>query len=248
MPQLNQIIAVANGKKSHTQSVVTQIYHLLQKPQLFDGLTRTYRPKDDEGDRLPSEEKRLQCRVPDVVEEAVTAWSELFDIVATQEAANTRATANVKVNGTVIAHEVPVTVLLFLEKQLVDIHTFVSKWPTVDPSEDWEHSPEAACYASKPQETTRSKKVLRNHVKAEATKEHPAQVEVYTEDELVGYWRMTKFSGAVTEQEKREALARVRDLQEAVKMAREEANSATAEDYSISNDVFDFLFPKRSTG
>lgn len=39
--------------------------------------------------------------------------------------------------------------------------------------------------------------VPRNHVKAEATDKHPAQVEVYHEDVPVGYWTTVKFSGAL---------------------------------------------------
>jgi hypothetical protein len=38
MPKLNQIIAVANGKKSQTQSELTRIYHALQKSALLDGI------------------------------------------------------------------------------------------------------------------------------------------------------------------------------------------------------------------
>jgi hypothetical protein len=34
-------------------------------------------------------------------------------------------------------------------------------------------------------------------VKAEATEKHPAQVEVYHEDVVVGQWKTVKFSGAL---------------------------------------------------
>ena len=49
-------------------------------------------------------------------------------------------------------------------------------------------------------QTLRTKKVPRNHVKAEATEKHPAQVEVYYEDVAVGYWTTVKFSGALPAQ------------------------------------------------
>ena len=96
-----------------------------------------------------------------------------------------------------VLKDVPVTTLLFLEKQLVDIHTFVEKLPTLDPGEAWNYSPDVDHYVSESYQTTKTKKVLKNHVKAEATKEHPAQVETYTEDVVVGYWTTVKFSGAV---------------------------------------------------
>ena len=143
--------------------------------------------------------------------------TELFDIVATQDQANCIARANVTVDNVAVLKDVPVTTLLFLEKQLVDMHTFVEKLPTLDPGESWSYNPDVDHYASEPYQTSKTKKVMKNHVKAEATKEHPAQVETYTEDVIVGYWTTVKFSGAIPAKEKNEILDRVRKLQEAVK-------------------------------
>ena len=118
----------------------------------------------------------------------------------------------------------PVTYLLFLEKQLVDLHTFVKKLPVLDAAESWTFDESADCYATEPVQTVRTKKVPRNHVKAEATEKHPAQVEVYYEDVTVGYWKTVKFSGALPAKRVNELLERVEKLQQAVKFAREEAN------------------------
>ena len=165
----------------------------------------------------------------------VAALTELFDIVATQDQANCLSpVADVTVpDGVAVLKDVPVTTLLFLEKQLVDIHTFVEKLPALDPGETWGYNPDVDHYASEPYQTTKTRKVLKNHVKAEATKEHPAQVETYTEDVVVGYWTTVKFSGAIPAREKNEILDRVRKLQEAVKSAREEANSMAVESEKI---------------
>ena len=145
-------------------------------------------------------------------------------------------------NESALLKDVPVTHLLFLEKQLVDIHTFVEKLPTLDPAEAWQYNPEVDCFASDPYQTAKTKKVLKNHVKAEATKEHPAQVETYTEDVVVGYWTTVKFSGALPAREKNAILQRVRKLQEAVKSAREEANSVTVEPKKTGAEVFKYIF------
>ncbi len=82
----------------------------------------------------------------------------------------------------------------------------------------------------------------RNHVKAEATEKHPAQVEVYYEDVTVGYWRTVKFSGALTAQRVNELLDRVEKLQQAVKFAREEANNIEAEEPKVGERFFNYLF------
>ena len=242
MPKLNQIIAIAAGKKSQAQKAITEAHHALQKSAQLEGISRTYKPKDDEGEQLPPEKKLVQHRAEDAIAGVSAALVELFDIVATQDQANCQAKANVVVDGTALLKDVPVTTLLFLEKQLVDLHTFVEKLPTLDPGEAWHYSPDVDYHTSEPSQTTKTRKVLKNHVKAEATKEHPAQVETYTEDVIVGYWTTIKFSGAVPARERNEMLERVRKLQEAVKSAREEANGLEVTPKKIGAPVLKYIF------
>lgn len=242
MTKLCQIIAIANGTKGRTQKSISDIYHKLQKKELLQGISRKYQPRDDEGEQLPPESNKVRCTVRESIEEFTSSLCNLFNIVATQDLANTKAKADVRVDGQVVLADVPVTTLLFLEKQLVDIGTFASKIPTLETSEEWSYSEEADCYATPAQKSLRTKKVYKNHVKAEATEHHPAQVEVFTEDVVVGEWSTVKFSGAIPQSKKHEIETRVRKLQDAVKMAREEANSIEVTDVKIGPAVFDFLF------
>lgn len=246
MSKLCQVIAVANGTKGRAQKAITEAYHKMQKQELLSGIARRYRPKDEDGDQLPPESKKVHYRAQDAIGDVETALTELFDIVATQDTANTKASADVVVDGRTILSSIPVTHLLFLEKQLVDIGTFIGKLPTLDTSEEWDYSEEANCFATNVKQTTRSKKIPRNHVKAEATKEHPAQVEVWMEDVIVGTWDTTNFSGAIPESRKHELQERARKLLDAVKMAREEANSLEVETVKTGKAVFDFLFSETS--
>lgn len=241
MPKLNQLIAVANTKKAHAVSELTRVHHILQKKELLTGLSRTYRPKDEEGDRLPAEIKHVQYTVGTGVTDAKRVLTELFNAVAAQDNTNCVAKADVVVDSTALLKDVPVTHLLFLEKQLVDLHTFVDKLPTLDPSVVWSKDEATGNWRSEEQETTKTKKVLRNHVKAEATDKHPAQVETYSEDVVVGYWNKTDFSGAVPAAERTAMLNRVRKLQEAVKFAREQANCVEVADLKTAA-VLDYIF------
>lgn len=228
--KLNQIIAIEKGAKAQAARAVTNAYHAAQKPQLFQGISRSYRPKDDEGDQLPQESTQVQLTVARVLAEARTSLERMLDVVATKDVTNTVAKAPVKVDGQVIISDVPATYLLFLEKQLGDLHTFLSSLPRLDPAERWEWDDNANAYATEPVETFRSKKVPRNHVLAAATDRHPAQVQVWHEDVVVGYWKTVKFSGALPARDLDAMLERVRKLQEAVKQAREEANSVEVVD------------------
>jgi hypothetical protein len=242
MARLNQIIAIEKGIKSQSFQDLTEAHHELQKPALLSGIARTYRPKDEEGEQLPAESTRVQIKAEDVIRKTVEVLTRLFDVTATKDWTNCRARADVVVEGRTLLAQVPATYLLFLEKQLVDLHTFVKKLPVLDAAETWVFDSSADCWATEPVQTMRTKKVPRNHVKAEATDKHPAQVEVYHEDVTVGYWRTVKFSGALPARRVNELLARVERLQEAVKFAREEANNAEVDEQKVGERLFDYLF------
>jgi hypothetical protein len=242
MAKLNQIIAVEKGIKSKSFQDLTEAHHAVQKPALLSGISRTYQPKDEEGEQLPPESTKVQVRAEDILRQMAATLTRLFDVTATKDATNAVAKANVTVDGEALLTDVPVTYLLFLEKQLTDLHTFVKKLPVLDAAESWTFNDSADCWSTEPVRTIRTKKVPRNHVKAEATDKHPAQVEVYYEDVPVGYWTTVKFSGALPAKRVSELLERVEKLQHAVKFAREEANTTEAVDRRVGERVFGYLF------
>jgi hypothetical protein len=172
MARLNQIIAVEKGVKSRSFQELTEAHHVFQKPALLAGIARTYRPKDDEGEQLPSESTKVQVKAEEVIQQTTTILTRLFDVTATKDWTNCVARADVVLDGQVLIANVPVTYLLFLEKQLVDLHTFIKKLPTLDASETWTFDPSADCWATEPVQTVKTKKIPRNHVKAEATDKH----------------------------------------------------------------------------
>lgn len=246
MAKLNQIIAVEKGIKSRSHQELSDAHHALQKPQLLSGISRTYQPRDEEGEKFPPESTRVQMRAEEMLKKTQEILTRLFDVTATKDVTNCRAKADVVVDGKVLLKNVPATYLLFLEKQLVDLQTFVKKLPALDPSETWVADPAQGLWATEPVQTAKTKKVPRNHIKAEATDKHPAQVDVYYEDIVVGYWKTVKFSGALPASRIQDMLERVEKLQQAVKFAREEANNAEVEEMKAGDAVFGYLFGERS--
>lgn len=242
MPKLNQIIAVEKSVKNDSLRDLTDAHQLLQKPALLAGISRTYRPRDEEGEQFPPEATRVQVKTDEVIRRTTEVLTRLFDVTATKEWANGQARADVVVDGQTLLSQVPVSYLLFVEKQLVDLHTFVKKLPVLDASDTWNFDASADAWATEPVQTTKTKKIPRNHVKAEATEHHPAQVEVYYEDVVVGTWRTVKFSGALPARRVNELVERVEKLQQAVKFAREEANSLEVADQKVGEKVFAYLF------
>ncbi|NER38746.1 MAG: hypothetical protein F6J93_33135 [Oscillatoria sp. SIO1A7] len=241
MARLNQIIAIEKGIKSKSIQELAEAQRAIAKPALLAGISRTYRPKDEEGEQLPPESKKVQIKAEEILRQTTEILTKLFDITATKDWTNCRARADVVVEGQTLLSQVPVSYLLFLEKQLVDLQAFLKKLPILEASETWNFDASADCWATEPLQTLKTFKMPRNHVKAEATEHHPAQVEVYYEDVTVGYWRTVKFSGALPAQRVNELLERLDKLQQAVKFAREEANNTDVEEQRIGQRIFQYL-------
>ncbi len=240
--RLNQVIAVEKGIKNQSNTEITAAYHELQKSTLFAGIARTYEPKDEDGERFPAEHMKVQRLASDLLTFTAETMTKYWDTTLTKDTANCHAMADVVVDGKVLLKSAPVTFLLFLEKQLVDLSTMVKRLPTLDAGETWAHDPSTNSYATEPSMTVKTKKIPRAFVKAAATKEHPAQVESFTEDAVIGQWRTVKFSGALPQKRVSEVLDRISKIQWAVKCAREEANTIDAEHKQAGKAIFGYLF------
>lgn len=243
MPKLNQVNAVLTARKNEAEKVVTELYKLIQKEALFVGRERTYRPLDEvNGQKLPPESQRVQQHADDLVRQARDKWTELWNLVLTQDTGNQSAKADIVVDGRVILAAVPVTTLLFLDKQVNDLETFVSKLPTPDPAEEWTHDPNSGLLRGRATESLRTSKEPTVIVKYDATKEHPAQTELFTKDVPVGTWTQIVYSGCIPADRKNAILARVHKLQDAIKAAKEQANLLEVERQKAGEPILGFVF------
>lgn len=210
---------------------------------MFCGISRTFHPVAEDGFVYPPENQALQMRAEDLLEQFSLACSDLFNMCATQDWANAEAKADIVIDGIDILREVPVSYLLFLEKQLVDVKTFISTLPVLDTSESWAYDPQQECFATEPKLTTKTKKVFKPVVMYEATNHHPAQVKESSEDVPEGVWRTVKFSGAIAPARQNELLRRVDKLSQEVVFAREQANSLeVTQQTQVSRAIFGYLF------
>lgn len=241
MKRLNQVIAIEKGVKSRVYGDLTEVNKQVQKSDLFDGFVKVFEPTVEDAESLPTEEKRVQLVVPEVLKSTLTKLTELFDVTATKDYANCRAFGDVVVDGDVLLEKVPATYLLFLEKQLTDMRTFVSNMPTLDLIEDWMKDPNSDLFKSKEKKVHRTRKVQRGIVLYDATKEHPAQTQLITEDVVIGYYNTVRHSGAMPLPEKQVLAERVESLLKAVKSAREEANMVEVEEVKVGDKIKKFL-------
>jgi hypothetical protein len=245
MPKLNQIVAIEKGEKVAVNKETAPLFHAAKNAALFNGLTKTYEPRDEDGPVYPEETVPVQRTVVDLLEAFAKPSTRLLDVILTKEAANQEARADVVVDGQTILEQAPVSFLLQLEKYLQqEVRGLVVSLPTLDTAQSWEPSDSGDRGVSETPVTQRhkNKKVTRPMVLAPATDKHPAQVQLVNEDILEGYWNEKKFSGAVSGSRKQELIEKVDKLINAVKFAREEANGIPVTDKKVGASVFGYLF------
>ena len=144
--RLNQVIAIEKGVKARVYAEVTELHQAAQKPDLFNGFVKQYRKRDEEGEEYPPERKRVQMQAQETVGRVQEILTALLDMTATKDWANCHAKADVQVGTEILVQEAPVPYLLFLEKQLTDLRTFVEKLPTLDEAEDWQRDEHSGLY------------------------------------------------------------------------------------------------------
>jgi hypothetical protein len=247
MTAISQILAVVGGVKNDTDHQLTGLLHDVTQPELVSGLIKTYRPRAEPrpGETIlmrPSEQQRVQVTVDDVLAKTAALLTRQWDVARTLDEAKTRAKADVVVDGYAILVDVTTDHLIYLEGQLATLYGIVSKLPVLNPAETWtDEDTEPGQHRTPPVEKTSNDTVYFNHVLAEATEHHPAQVQVMKRDEVVGYWTTVKFSGAMEARAKRRLLDRITKLQHAVKFAREEANTTPVTDIHEGERIFTWL-------
>lgn len=244
MPKLHQILAVETAARAQTQKDLTKIYHGVDKPDMLTGQFNEYQPSKEDGMKLPSERKALQIRVKDVLKQAAAAAEKSFDIVAVRDFANTKAIADVVMtDGTVILKGAPAPYLLWLEKQIIDLHTVITKLPTLPADTEWDWDEKQACYRNRYEvKTARTEKVQEPLVLHPPTPEHPAQTQLITRDVIAGYWTKTTYHGALPIPEVRAMKERAEALLAAVKLAREAANQVEAPDQKVGAALIKYIF------
>ena len=240
--RLNQILAIEKGIKTRVYRETTDLWKAAQKPDLVNGFRKKFEAKEEGGETFPEESKVVQFAFGEVFKAVQAGMEELVNITGTKDWANCEARADVVIDGKTLLTNSPATHLLFLEKQLQDMHTFVSKMTILDPGEEWTWDASSGYHRTGEISQHRTKKLQKPLVLHPPTKEHPAQTQMITEDVTIGYWRTVKTSGALPRSEQKTLLARIEKLKHAVVTAREEANNTEVRNQHHGKAVMDFIF------
>ena len=240
--RINQLIAIRKGIKAKAVSNMTSWKRMLSHAASFNGFTKTYRPKADDGETFPPERKKVQNVATDLLKEVARAESDFLNIEASMEWSNLTAAADVVVNGNVLMDQAPVTFLLLLEKRLVEYRNLIETFPVLDEAQDWNKDPNSDLFRTEKLSSHKTRKVEEDVIIVPATENHPAQWRTRSTDIVVGYWDTVRLSGAMPVPQKKALLERISTLIRAVKMARAEANAGDAVEKQVGDAIFGYLF------
>jgi hypothetical protein len=244
--QLHQHLASEPNIKTKERTLAKETENTFHKKQShFDGLIRTYTPKEEEGEQFPEENKPLVTTVHDKLDYYLKSFCDAVNHAVLKEETNTDATAELIYDGKTIDSGIHATSLLNLENKLKSLRPTLLAIPTLDPSDVWTWNKDQGYYETKPVTTLKAKKVQSVLVKYQATDKHPAQTELVTEDKTIGSWKTIKLSGAIPPREKSEILGRHDKWELAVKDARQRANNAVI---TRRTDIGDVIIKDILTG
>jgi len=200
--------------------------------------------RQKEGEAL-REQKAMTTTVADKLEYVSGHFVRFMDALAQKENTNQQARADVILpDGTVLAKDVPATLLLALEGKLSKLRRMYEVLPTLQPGVDWEADPqmgEGVFKAAEPIMKHKTEKTLRYTVMVPSTDKHPAQVEKWYEDVPIGQSITNTWSGMISPAKKSELLERVDMLTHSIKQARMRANETEVVKFDIGQKLLDFI-------
>ena len=240
--KLNQVVAIERPTKQRVERSNTDIYHAMQKPDLYEGHYKKYEPLEAGKETFPPDAKHVQQNAVTNLQEVAKNLVELFDISIQRDVANCQAKADITVDGTVLAKDIPITFLMFLEKELNALNTVLNTIPTLDPAESWTFDGGTGMHKTAPRQTIKTAKVQEALVLYPATDKHPAQTQLISVDKIVGNWEAIRISGAAPAPYKKKLQERIQSLLRAVKCAREEANTTQAPEKPVGQKLMDWVF------
>lgn len=249
MPKLHELLAVEGQLRGQAQATRTELRATFtNKRHLFEEKRVTFTPAEDGAQPISEQQSDLQSKINDELAWIAGIWSNAIDVSLQVADANQRARADIVLDdGSTLLTNVPAVALLELEKRAAEIHELILAIPTLDPAKGFVIDTDrgAGVYKAREVVKTRTKKAQRPLVLFPATKEHPAQTQIISEDVAVGRVLEQEWSGLITPAEKGILLERAEALARAVKKARMRANDVEIQNADLrtaGDKIFGYVF------
>lgn len=250
MSKLHELLAAEKTPNAAWNQLYEDTLKKFKNPShFFDGHSKSLKmiegtPENEVIEQQAREEKPVTTSVYETLEYALDIYGKAEDLQFQKNKTNQIATGDVEFNGQVILKEMPVDELLGLEARLVKIRQLIGEVPTLDATKHWiraENISDFVWQTEYPDETTKTDKQVIPVVMAEATHEHPAQVQAVGKDVVVGKYSITRRSGSATAFQKAEAIKRIDNLLVEIKQARMRANETEAEKGKVSDIIISLI-------
>ena len=255
MGKLHELLASEADAETQMKTAINVMAQLFSKrTDAFFGYERRLEMFDEDRkaeEDLAKERKELIHTVPAKLDELRDPCVRYFDIAFQKESMNQSARADIVLyendnsrETLTIATDVPVTFLLFLERRLSKVSEAYQAIPTLEAGFSWDEDDTKAdgiFRVERDEIKEKTQKVPKSKILYEATKEHPAQIEKWNEDRIIGRFVRRVWSGMLKERRKIELLKRFEILLDAVKRARARANDIEVNVEGIGDKIFDFL-------
>ena len=239
MTKLYELLAVEADLRNGADGVTKEARGLFGTEDNFLGVIRNFNKLLESEQDAPPERKELPNTVVNVLAGVELAVGDFIDVTISKEMSNVEARATVDIGD--VEWELSATALLNLESRLDEIKRVYSTIPTLPLNQKWSFDKQKGCFVSEQRDQLRTVKRAKSHVLYDATKEHPAQVELVNVDIPAYSIETTVFSGMMTASHKEECLERIDDLRRRLKQARQRANSVDIESVCVAKDIFDFI-------
>lgn len=230
--KLHELLAVETNLETQAGKVRSDLATTFEKKRhLFEEKRTVFIPLAEGEQQTVELQSDLQSTVAKELDWVQGHITKALDASYQVAETNTKARSDVILEDdaqTVVLKDVPATALLELEKRLAEIGTLIGAIPTLDPAKGFALDAQRGVGVFKAREVVknRTKKTPKVIVKYEATKEHPAQTELVSEDVPTGKIQEQEWSGLMTPGDKSTLLNRVEILSRAVRRARSRANEA----------------------
>jgi len=245
MTKLHEVLAVEASKEKVASKLVMESIRTLGKENLFSGSVRRLVMLDTAESYLDGEERvALTTTVDENIEYLTKPIADYWDVVLQKDRANQSAMSAIMVNGKAITEQLPATYLLGMETKLNNLRKLYEAIPTLAPGITWDVDEQERVGTFKARNdivSFKTEKDMEFKEASPATKEHPAQIARMERTRNTGTYTTTKWSGMLTPLDKAERLARLDQLLNAIKQARQRANSVEVENTKIGTDLLNFI-------
>ena len=249
MAKLHELLAIEKTVVGTAGQIHKDTAAKFHKDQFFTGHTVTLKmltesPENAAIEQAARDVKELPTTVVETLDYHLQKWAAAEDVLFQKNATNTKAIADVILDGKIFLTGLPVDELMGLEARLERFRNEVAVvMPTLDAGKKWtrDQTDRKGAWRSAIENTSKTAKIMYPVVLAPATDKHPAQVKEATRDEVVGTFSRTILSGSATTLQKSVLLERIEALIAAVKQARQRANSIEARTETIGADIAKYL-------